>query len=68
MLVIDGGLIILWSRDITSQSRDNAIITGNGNLCAFNINLIMLYDSQEARNLHEDTSRYSGHFFYIISK
>ena len=48
---------------MTSQSRDDVIITGYGNLCAFNINLIMLYDSQEAKNLHEDTSRYRGHFF-----
>ena len=53
-----------WSRDMTSQSRDDVIITGYGNLCAFNINLIVLYDSQEAKNLHEDTSRYRGHFLY----
>ena len=52
----------IWSRDMTSQSRDDVIITGYGNLCAFNINLIMLYDSQDAKNLHEDTSRYREHF------
>ena len=51
-----------WSRDMTSQSRDDVIITGYGNLYAFNINLIILYDSQEAKTLHEDTSRYRGHF------
>ena len=53
-----------WSRDMTAQSRDDVIITGYGNLCAFNINLIliMLYDSQEAKNLHEDTYEYRGHF------
>ena len=39
----------IWSRDMTSQSRDDVIITGYGNLCAFNINLIMLYDSQKAK-------------------
>ena len=55
-----------WSRDMTSQSRDDVIITGYGNLCAFNINLIMLYDSQKAKNLHEDTSRYRGHFLYHL--
>ena len=49
---------------MTSQSRDDVIITGYGNLCAFNINLIMLYDSQKAKNLHEDTSGYRGHFLY----
>ena len=53
-----------WSRDMTSQSRDDVIITGYGNLCAFNANLIMLYDSQEATNLYDDTSRYRGHFLY----
>ena len=53
-----------WSRNMTSQSRDDVIITGYGNLCAFNINLIMLYDSQKAKNLHEDTSGYRGHFLY----
>ena len=53
-----------WSRDMTSQSRDDVIITGYGNLCAFNINLIVLCDSQEAKNLHEDTSGYRGHFLY----
>ena len=53
-----------WSRVMTSQSRDDVIITGYGNLCAFNINLIMLYDSQKAKNLHEDTSGYRGHFLY----
>ncbi len=47
----------ICSRDMTSQSRDDVIITGYGKLCAFNINLIMLYDSQRAKNLHEDTSR-----------
>ena len=57
----------IWSRDMTSQSRDDVIITGYGNLSAFNITLIMLYDSQEAKNLHEDTSEYRGHF-YIITK
>ena len=54
----------IWSRDMTSQSRDDVIITGYGNLCAFNINLIMLYDSQKAKKLHEDTSRYRGYFVY----
>ena len=51
-----------WSCDMTSQSRDDVIITVYGNLCAFNITLIMLYDSQEAKNLHEDTYKYRGHF------
>ena len=58
-----------WSRDMTSQSRDDVIITGYGNLCAFNIHLIVLYDSQEAKNLHECASRYRGyclHHFKII--
>ena len=52
----------IWSRDMTSQSRDDVIITGYDNLCAFNINLIVLYDSQEAKKLHEDTYEYRGHF------
>ena len=51
---------------MTSQSRDDVIITGYGNLCDFNINLIILYDSQKAKNLHEDTSRYRGHFLYHL--
>ena len=55
-----------WSRGMTSQSRDDVIIAGYGNLCAFNINLIMLYNSQEAKNLHEYTSRYRGHFLYFL--
>ena len=55
-----------WSRGMTSQSRDDVIIAGYGNLCAFNINLIMLYDIQKAKNLHEYTSRFCGHFYIIL--
>ena len=45
---------------MTSQSRDDVIKTRFWRFCVFKSRLTVFYKTQEAKNWHEDTSRYGG--------